>query len=135
AGLAIAETLAKIHAVDPDAVGLGDLGRKDAYIERQLKRWNGQFEKSADRELPSVTEAFSKLSAGVPDQGPGAIVHGDYRLDNTMLTPDGELLAVLDWEICTLGDPLADVGLLMVYWSRPGDTFSALPGGASAAEG
>lgn len=135
AGLSIARTLAKIHAVDPDAVGLGDLGRKDAYIERQLKRWNGQFEKSADRELPSVTEAFARLSAAVPEQGPAAIVHGDYRLDNTMLTPDGEVMAVLDWEICTLGDPLADLGLLMVYWSRPGDTFSALPGGASAADG
>jgi len=135
AGLSIAETLAKIHAVDPDAVGLGDLGRKDGYIERQLKRWNGQFEKSATRELPSVTEAFARLSATVPEQGAAAIVHGDYRLDNTMLRPDGEVQAVLDWEICTLGDPLADLGLLMVYWGRPGDGFSALPGGATTADG
>lgn len=135
AGLAIAETLARIHAVDPDAVGLGDLGRKDGYIERQLKRWNGQFEKSADRDLPSVTEAFRRLSASVPEQGPAAIVHGDYRLDNTMLTPEGEVMAVLDWEICTLGDPLADLGLLMVYWGRPGDRFSALPGAATMADG
>lgn len=135
AGLSIAETLAKIHAVDPDAVGLGDLGRKDGYIERQLKRWNGQFEKSAERDLPSVTEAFARLSASIPEQGPAAIVHGDYRLDNTMLTPDGDVMAVLDWEICTLGDPLADLGLLMVYWGRPGDELSALPTSATAADG
>jgi aminoglycoside phosphotransferase (APT) family kinase protein len=134
-GLAVAETLARIHAVDPDAVGLGDLGRKDGYIARQLKRWNGQFEASATRELPEVTEAFARLSAAIPEQGAPAIVHGDYRLDNVMVNPDGEVLAVLDWEICTLGDPLADLGLLMVYWSRPGDTFATLPGAATATDG
>src|SRR5699024_3881783 len=134
-GLSVAQNLARIHAVDPDAVGLGDLGRKDAYIERQLKRWNGQFHESAQRDLPDVVQAFERLSTSVPEQGPAAIVHGDYRLDNTMLTPEGEVMAVLDWEICTLGDPLADLGLLMVYWSRPGDGFTALPTSATVADG
>ena len=135
AGLSIAETLAKIHAVDPDAVGLGDLGRKDGYVERQLKRWNGQFEKARTREVPEVTEAYERLMAKVPEQVGATIVHGDYRLDNCMVDADGEVIAVLDWEICTLGDPLADLGLLMVYWTEADDPFAALPGSATALEG
>ncbi|MCU1353089.1 MAG: hypothetical protein JWM05_2298 [Acidimicrobiales bacterium] len=135
AGLSIAETLAKIHAVDPDAVGLGDLGRKEGYIARQLKRWYGQWEKSKTRELPAVDEAHERLLAGIPEQGPAAIVHGDYRLDNCMVGPDGEIVAVLDWEICTLGDPMADLGLLMVYWPQVGDEHLALPGAATTMEG
>lgn len=135
AGLSIAETLAKIHAVDPDAVGLGDLGRKDGYIERQLKRWNGQFEKARTREVPEVTEAYERLLADVPEQKSATIVHGDYRLDNCMVDADGQVIAVLDWEICTLGDPMADLGLLMVYWTEADDPFAALPGSATAMEG
>lgn len=135
AGLSIAETLARIHSVDPDAVGLGDLGRKEGYIERQLARWNGQFEKARTREVPEVTEAFQRLSASVPDQREATIVHGDYRLDNCMVDATGEVVAVLDWEICTLGDPLADLGLLMVYWTEADDPFAALPGSATALEG
>ncbi len=135
AGLSLAETLARIHAVDPDEVGLGDLGRKEGYIERQLARWNGQFEKGRTREVPEVTAAFEKLSASVPEQREATIVHGDYRLDNCMIDPTGEVVAVLDWEICTLGDPLADLGLLMVYWTEANDPFAALPGSATAMEG
>ena len=135
AGLSIAETLARIHAVDPDAVGLGDLGRKEGYIARQLKRWNSQFESGRTREVPEVTEAFQRLSAAIPEQRGATIVHGDYRLDNCMLRPDGTVMAVLDWEICTLGDPLADLGLLMVYWTEADDPFAALPGSATALEG
>jgi len=135
AGLSIAETLAKIHAVDPDAVGLGDLGRKEGYIERQLKRWNGQFEKARTREVPEVTAAYERLLAEVPEQVGATIVHGDYRLDNCMVSPEGDVVAVLDWEICTLGDPLADLGLLMVYWTEADDPFAALPGSATAMEG
>ena len=111
--------LARIHAVDPDAVGLGDLGRKEGYIERQLKRWYGQWQKSKTRDLPVVDEVHDALAARVPEQGPAAIVHGDYRLDNCLVAPDGTIAAVLDWELCTLGDPLADVGLLLVYWTEP----------------
>jgi aminoglycoside phosphotransferase (APT) family kinase protein len=125
AGESLVDVLARIHAVDPDAVGLGDLGRREGYIARQLKRWNAQWQQSKAREVPAVDEAFAGLSAHVPEQGPAAIVHGDYRLDNTMLGDDGRVRAVLDWEICTLGDPLADVGLLMVYWSEAGDDVAS----------
>lgn len=133
AGESLADVLAAIHAVDVDAVGLGDLGRKDGYIERQLKRWYSQFQQSAalqNRSVPVVDEMHDFLAAHIPEQGPAAIVHGDYRLDNTMLDDRGNVIAVLDWEICTLGDPLADVGLLMVYWAEPTDQHTAL--GASA---
>jgi aminoglycoside phosphotransferase (APT) family kinase protein len=121
AGESVVDVLVDIHGVDIDAVGLGDLGRRDGYIERQLKRWYGQWEKSKTRELPEIDEVHATLSAAIPEQGPAAIVHGDYRLDNCLLGADGSIAAVLDWEICTLGDPLADVGLLMVYWSEPDD--------------
>ena len=134
AGDSLVDVLARIHAVDPDAVGLGDLGRKEGYIQRQLKRWYGQWDKSKTRELPEVDRVHDALAANVPEQGPAAIVHGDYRLDNCMLGEDGEVRAVLDWELCTLGDPLADVGLLMVYWSEPGDASTTL-GAPTAIEG
>ena len=119
AGEPIADVLARIHAVDLDAVGLGDLGRKEGYIERQLKRWYGQWQESKTRDLPVVDEVHDALAARIPEQGPAAIVHGDYRLDNCMVGDDGTIAAVLDWELCTLGDPLADVGLLLVYWTEP----------------
>lgn len=134
AGHSLVDVMAKIHAVDPDAVGLGDLGRKEGYIERQLKRWYGQWNKSKTRELPAVDEVHDALLANVPDQGPAAIVHGDYRLDNCMVDDDGEVIAVLDWELCTLGDPMADLGLLMVYWSEPGDATPTL-GAPTQSEG
>jgi aminoglycoside phosphotransferase (APT) family kinase protein len=123
AGEDLIDVLADLHAVDVDAVGLGDLGRREGYIARQLKRWYSQFQQSAalgNRSVPLVDEMHEFLSARIPEQGPAAIVHGDYRLDNTMFGDDGKVKAVLDWEICTLGDPLADVGLLMVYWTDPG---------------
>ena len=126
ASLSIADTLAGIHAIDPDAVGLGDLGKKEGYIARQLKRWYGQFQQSQTRELRAVDEVHDALSARIPEQGPAAIVHGDYRLDNCMTDADGKVIAVLDWEICTLGDPLADVGLLMVYWTEASDASPML---------
>jgi aminoglycoside phosphotransferase (APT) family kinase protein len=122
ASRSIAHTLAAIHAVDTDAVGLGDLGKKEDYVARQLKRWYGQWERSKTRELAEIDEVHDALAARIPDQGPAAIVHGDYRLDNCMTDDDGEVIAVLDWELCTLGDPLADVGLLCVYWTDPDDS-------------
>lgn len=134
-GERVVDTLAEIHAVDPDAVGLGDLGRKEAYVERQLKRWHGQWEKSKTRELPLVDDLHDRLAARVPEQGPATIVHGDYRLDNMILSPAGEVSAVVDWELCTLGDPLADVGLLLVYWSEPSDEFMPLVAPATIAPG
>ncbi|HWC08312.1 MAG TPA: phosphotransferase family protein [Solirubrobacterales bacterium] len=120
-GERVADTLVAIHAVDPDAVGLGDLGRKQDYVARQLRRWQGQWEKSKTRELPVVDRVHERLAARIPEQGPATLVHGDYRLDNMILTGSGEVAAVLDWELCTLGDPLADVGQLVVYWADRGD--------------
>ncbi len=134
-GERVADTLVAIHAVDPDAVGLGELGRKEDYVARQLHRWHGQWEKSKTRELPAVDEVHERLSARIPEQGPATIVHGDYRLDNMILTPNGEVAAVVDWELCTLGDPLADVGLLMVYWAEAGDENAALGQPATMAPG
>jgi aminoglycoside phosphotransferase (APT) family kinase protein len=125
-GPALAETLAALHAVDPAAVGLDDLGRGADYVERQLARWHRQWEDGRTRDLGSLATAHAQLAVRVPPQRRTAIVHGDFRLDNCLLDPAGEVTAVLDWEICTLGDPLADLGLLLVYWAEPGDSVTAL---------
>jgi aminoglycoside phosphotransferase (APT) family kinase protein len=135
AGRSIVDTLAAIHTVDLEAVGLADLGRHEGYIARQLKRWYGQWNQSKTRALPDVDAVHERLLGHIPEQGPATIVHGDYRLDNCMVAPTGEVVAVLDWEICTLGDPLADVGLLCVYWTGPDDDRSAWTGPATTAAG
>ncbi|HXS35023.1 MAG TPA: phosphotransferase family protein [Solirubrobacterales bacterium] len=134
-GERVVDTLVEIHAVDPDAAGLGELGRKEDYVARQLHRWQGQWEKSKTRELPAIDAVHARLAARIPAQGPATIVHGDYRLDNMILTPSGEVAAVVDWELCTLGDPLADVGLLMVYWPEAGEELVALGQPATLAPG
>jgi aminoglycoside phosphotransferase (APT) family kinase protein len=134
-GERVVDTLVDIHAVDPDAVGLGELGRKEDYVARQLRRWQGQWEKSKTRELAVIDEVHDRLAAGIPEQGLATIVHGDYRLDNMILTPRGEVAAVVDWELCTLGDPLADVGLLMVYWPKTGEEATSLGQPANLAPG
>jgi aminoglycoside phosphotransferase (APT) family kinase protein len=134
-GERVADTLVEIHAVDPDAVGLGELGRKEEYVARQLRRWQGQWEKSKTRELETIDEVHERLASRIPEQGPATIVHGDYRLDNMILTPAGEVAAVVDWELCTLGDPLADLGLLMVYWPRAGEETLSLGQPANLAPG
>lgn len=131
----IVDTMAAIHAVDPQTVGLGDLGRHEGYIARQLKRWYGQWNAQKTRDLPAVDRVHDALLERVPEQGPATLVHGDYRLDNCMVSPAGDVVAVLDWEICTLGDPMADLGLLMVYWTGPGDAASAWTGQACTAPG
>ncbi|MEX1141352.1 MAG: phosphotransferase family protein [Thermoleophilaceae bacterium] len=134
-GVRVVDALAALHAIDPDDVRLGELGRKQAYVERQLRRWGGQWEQSKTRELALIDSVHERLAARIPDQGPATIVHGDYRLDNMILSPAGEIAAVVDWELCTLGDPLADVGLLLVYWSQPGDTVVPLLDPATMAPG
>ncbi len=131
AGESLIQTLAELHAVDVDAVGLGDFARRDGYIARQLKRWHGQFTQStldgqAGPEV--VNRVHHLLETQIPEQQGEVIVHGDYRLDNTVLDDSGNVLAILDWEICTLGDPLADLGLLMVYWAEPEDRDQSLIG-------
>ena len=134
-GERVIDTLVAIHAVDPDAVGLGELGKKEDYVARQLRRWQGQWEGSKTREVPLVEAVHDKLAARIPEQGPAAIVHGDYRLDNMILDGSGEVAAVVDWELCTLGDPLADVGLLLVYWGEEGDSLLPLFEPATMAPG
>lgn len=132
----VVDVLVALHDVDIDAVGLGDLARRESYIERQLRRWHGQIEKARTRELPLLDEVHARLAADVPAQGPARIVHGDYRLDNLVLDPvTGRIQAVLDWELTTLGDPLADVGLLLVYWSEPGDATLPLLDAPTVVEG
>lgn len=135
AGEDLVDVLVAIHQVDIDAVGLGTLARREGYIERQLRRWHGQFQQSQQQEreagisrpLPLVGEVHQLLTERVPVQLGAAIVHGDYRLDNTVVGADGRIRAVLDWELCTLGDPLADVGTLMVYWAEHADDRPAVP--------
>jgi aminoglycoside phosphotransferase (APT) family kinase protein len=115
------DVLGRLHAVDPDAVGLGTLGRKEGYIARQLKRWHTQFTQSKTRELPLLDEVHDRLEARMPPQRWTGIVHGDFRLGNMILGADGSLLAVLDWELATLGDTLADLGWLLSGWVEAGE--------------
>jgi aminoglycoside phosphotransferase (APT) family kinase protein len=123
----LVDTLVALHDVDPDAVGLGDLGRRADYCGRQLRRWRRQWETVETRPLPAFDEVHRRLTADIPAQQGAAIVHGDYRLDNIIFTADGDVAAVVDWELCTLGDPLADLGILCAYWTDPDDELRALP--------
>lgn len=122
-GLALIETLARLHAIDPAQVGLADFGRPAGFIERQLRRWSRQWESAKTADLPELDALADRLAAAVPEQRAETIVHGDYRLDNTVLHPTkpGEIVAVLDWELSTLGDPFADLGTLLAYWAEAGD--------------
>ena len=115
------DVLADLHDVDIDEVGLGNLAKREGYILRQLKRWTTQWENSKTRELPEIDEVGRRLHERIPEQQGVAIAHGDYRFGNCLTdVSTGRIAAVLDWELCTLGDPLADVGYLGVYWTDPG---------------
>jgi aminoglycoside phosphotransferase (APT) family kinase protein len=124
----LVDVLVTLHAVDPAAVGLAEFGRPHGYLERQLRRWGKQLAASTTRPLPSLDLLTERLLASVPVSRRHAIVHGDYRLDNTIVADD-RIAAVVDWEMATLGDPLADIGLMTVYWdlsiSEPGNPVSA----------
>ncbi|WP_040816168.1 phosphotransferase family protein [Nocardia concava] len=109
------DTLAALHTVDPVAVGLGDFGRPDGFLERQVRRWKKQLDASYSRELPAALELHELLAEHLPAQSATGIVHGDYRLDNVLVDDADEVAAVIDWEMATLGDPLTDIGLLLVY--------------------
>ena len=115
------DVLAELHAIDPATVGLADFGRPDGYLQRQAARWFRQFEASRSREIPGMDELQQRLGQGIPASQRATIVHGDYRLDNTVVAADDTIAAVLDWEMATLGDPLADVGLMKVYWDIAGE--------------
>lgn len=131
----LVDVLADLHAVDVDAVGLGDLAKREGYVERQVKRWTTQWENSKTRELPAIEEVARLLAARIPVQQGVSIAHGDYRFGNVLTdVARGRVTAVLDWELCTLGDPLADLGYIGVYWNEPGQPVrrandpSGLPG-------
>jgi aminoglycoside phosphotransferase (APT) family kinase protein len=138
------DVLADLHAVDPDAAGLADLGRKDAYIERQLKTWYKSWNASiagAQLDDPRAHALQAYFLANTPEQGPARVVHGDYGLHNTLVGADGRIAAVVDWEISTLGDPLADLAYALNQWAQPddppavrGDPPTAQPGFALRAE-
>jgi aminoglycoside phosphotransferase (APT) family kinase protein len=115
--------LAAIHSVDVDAVGLTGFGRPDGYLTRQLARWQRQWELSVTREMPGYESLVARLTAGLPQSADGTLVHGDFRLDNMLVTlePEPAVAAVVDWEMSTLGDPLADLGLTLMYWADPGE--------------
>ena len=136
----LVDTLVDLHAVDPAAVGLADFGRPEGFLDRQLRRWGKQLDASRSRELPGMDELHAALGQALPHSPTATIVHGDYRLDNVLIDDDGRLTAVLDWEMSTLGDPLTDLGLLVMYTEqRSSDLLSApttggAPGHPSAAE-
>ena len=123
----LVETLARLHGVDAEAVGLGGFGRPDGYLTRQVRRWSSQWERTKTRDLDTVPQLISILERRVselPPNLPSSVVHGDYRLDNVIVGEDDiAVRAVLDWEMSTLGDPIADLAVMLVYWSRPGETL------------
>ena len=112
----LVDGLITLHSLDPAAIGLEGLARGEGHVERQLRRWNSQLTESSGHRSVELRRAHGALAERVPDQGPARLVHGDYKLENCMFGPDGDLRAVLDWELCTLGDPLVDLGMLLVYW-------------------
>jgi aminoglycoside phosphotransferase (APT) family kinase protein len=137
AGLDAVDVLAELHAVDPDAVGLGDLRRPGNYLERQLRRWHRQVHESAVADLSVVDAAHARLVEHAADLPPSdlRIAHGDFRLGNLAVGPDGRVRAVFDWELAALGDPLADLGWLIASWGRPGDEVRATLAGPSLVDG
>ena len=134
-GRSLVEVLARLHSFDPDAVGLADHGRREGYVSRQLRRWLRQVTDTGTGDRPEISALHDHLAARVPEQSTTGIVHGDYRLDNCIVGGDGQVRAVLDWELCTLGDVLADVAMLLTYWSEPGEDTQALDNAPTAVEG
>lgn len=122
---ALIDTLVALHQVDVDAVGVGGIGRREDYIARQLRRWKRQWEQSTCVDVTEVDEVHRRLERAVPPQHRTAIVHGDFRLGNMVASPEGRILAVLDWELATLGDPLADLGWLLSSWVEPGESTAS----------
>ncbi|MGD0456054.1 MAG: phosphotransferase family protein, partial [Solirubrobacteraceae bacterium] len=143
-GEQLIDALVEIHAVDWRAAGLEDFGKPTGYLERQLRRFGGLWELNKTREIPAVESVGAWLAEHMPSSGPATIVHGDYRLGNTMFAPGSpaRLMSILDWEMATIGDPLADLGYLMIFWTQAGDSDSrfnlhrvtSLPGFPSRAE-
>lgn len=134
-GEQLINALVAVHSVDLAATGLSDLGKREDYVARQLRTWLRQFNAMTARELPIIEQVHDALADKIPVQREATLIHGDFRLDNCLVTPDGEIAAVLDWEISTLGDPLADLGILLAYWSEPTDDFLPLGHAATTDHG
>ncbi|MFF0817535.1 phosphotransferase family protein [Rhodococcus sp. NPDC003318] len=134
-GLSMPKALASIHRVDLELAGLDDLASRSPFAERQLKRWTGQWEKSRTREVPAIDELTALLTRSIPQQRETTLVHGDFHLSNVITSrEDGSVIAVVDWELSTLGDPLADVGALLGYWAQADDEVAG-PFVASTVDG
>jgi aminoglycoside phosphotransferase (APT) family kinase protein len=116
--LSLVDNLADLHALDPAAIGLADFGHPEGFNTRQVRRWKKQLDASRSREVAGIEELHARLAVDIPE-GDGSVVHGDYRLDNVLIGPELEIKAVLDWEMSTLGDPLSDLALMLVYAGRP----------------
>jgi aminoglycoside phosphotransferase (APT) family kinase protein len=138
--LSLVDTLVELHAVDPAEVGLADFGRPEGFLDRQLRRWGKQLDASRNRDLAGIDELHATLGRRLPDSPAPAVVHGDYRLDNVLIGEDDRINAVLDWEMSTLGDPLTDLGLLVMYSlplgmpDSPVSTTAEAPGHPAPAE-
>lgn len=138
--LELVDTLVELHAVDPSQVGLADFGRPEGFLDRQLRRWGKQLDASRNRELAGVEELHAALGHQLPTSPAPAVVHGDYRLDNVLIGEDDKIKAILDWEMSTLGDPLTDLGLLVMYSipldlpNSPISTTASAPGHPTPAE-
>ncbi|MFD7612126.1 phosphotransferase family protein [Streptomyces sp. NPDC059828] len=131
--LGLVDTLVELHAVEPAAVGLGDFGRPDGFLDRQLRRWGKQLDASRNRELAGIDELHVALGRSLPASPRATVIHGDYRLDNVLIGEDDRIRAILDWEMSTLGDPLTDLGLLVMYSQKlelPGSPISTTAGAA-----
>jgi aminoglycoside phosphotransferase (APT) family kinase protein len=123
----LVDTLADLHNIEPAAAGLSDFGKPGNYFERQVARWTRQYRDSQTDELPAMERLIDYLPASLPEQSRVSIVHGDYRIDN-VLFDNGQITAVLDWELATLGDPLADFSYLAMQWVMPADGGAGLAG-------
>ena len=122
AGFAMVETLAALHSVDIEAVGLDDIGPRADFVARQLRRWQRQWEQTKPGDFAAMNELHRRLEVAMPPQQRDTIVHGDFRLGNLMLDDAGEVLAILDWELAALGDPLVDLGWTVMWWDPAIDT-------------
>ncbi len=131
----LVDALCALHAVAPDAVELGDLGRPDGFVRRQIDGWLTRWDAAATRPVPDMHTVAGLLAGGIPTTTRVAILHNDFKLDNTMVGQDGRLVAVFDWDMATLGDPLVDLGTLLAYWAQPDDPTYLVFGSEAVAIG
>ena len=133
AALALVHALVDLHAIDPSEVDLSDLGRPDGFVGRQIEGWTRRWYTAATRAVPDMDVVADALGANVPEPSGVAILHNDFKLDNAMIDDEGAIVAVFDWDMATLGDPLVDVGTMLAYWAEPGDpTFPVFGANAVA---